>query len=136
LSKEVSDVDQVIAGNIPTGDDQCRFDATILENVIKSLVEERLGDANAIMAETDFSDFKPCPRLSLLQVLPMPKGRRFYFGRMAVKDSVPTNAQFGQRLVVRVPLHLFSGLCLFTSQLQAAGISTAGYVITIHLKLL
>jgi predicted acylesterase/phospholipase RssA len=61
LSEEVFDVDQVIAGNIPTGDDQCRFDATVLENVIKRLIEEKLGNANASMADTASSDSKPCP---------------------------------------------------------------------------
>ena len=61
LSEKVFNVDQVIAGNIPTGDDQCRFDATVLENVIKRLIEEKLGNANASMADTDSSDSKPCP---------------------------------------------------------------------------
>ena len=61
MSEKVFNVDQVIAGKIPTGDDRCRFDATILENVIKSLIEEKLGDANAIMADNGSSDFKPCP---------------------------------------------------------------------------
>ena len=61
MSEKVFNVDQVIAGKIPTGDDRCRFDATILENIIKSIIEEKLGDANANMADTGSSDFKPCP---------------------------------------------------------------------------
>ena len=61
MSEKVFNVDQVIAGKIPTGDDRCRFDATILEDVIKSLIEEKLGDPNASMADTGTSDFIPCP---------------------------------------------------------------------------
>ena len=61
LSEKVFNVDQVIAGNIPTGDDRCRFDATVLENEIKRLIVEKLGDANASMADTDSSDYKSCP---------------------------------------------------------------------------
>lgn len=61
LSEKVFDVDKVIAGNIPTGDDRSRFDATVLENVIKRLIEEKLGDANTSMADTNSSDFEPCP---------------------------------------------------------------------------
>jgi hypothetical protein len=52
LSKRVFQKDQVVAGVIPTGDDCCRFDAEILETVIKELVEEKLNDANAAMADT------------------------------------------------------------------------------------
>jgi Patatin-like phospholipase len=61
LSEKVFRIDQVIAGKIPTGDDRCRFDATILQNVIKSVILESLGDENAKLAETSLSDFKPCP---------------------------------------------------------------------------
>ena len=50
-----------MAGNIPTGDDRCRFDATVLENVIKQLIEKKLGDPGAYMAELGSSDSKPCP---------------------------------------------------------------------------
>lgn len=55
LSERVFRKDQVVAGVIPTGDDCCRFDAEILETVIKELVEERLNDANAAMADTSES---------------------------------------------------------------------------------
>ena len=61
MSERVFNIDQVTAGNIPTGDDRCRFDATVLENIIKSLIEEKLGDANASMADTSSSESKPCP---------------------------------------------------------------------------
>lgn len=61
MSEKVFDVDQVIIGKIPTGDKQCRFDATVLENVIKSLIDEKLGDSNAFMADVGSSDSKPCP---------------------------------------------------------------------------
>ena len=62
MNEKVFNVDQVIADNIPTGDNRCSFDATILENVIRKIIEDKLGDPNAAMAETDFSDnIKPCP---------------------------------------------------------------------------
>jgi Patatin-like phospholipase len=54
-------VDKVIAGMIPTGNDQYRFDATVLEEVLKRLIEEKLHDPNACMADRDSSDFNPCP---------------------------------------------------------------------------
>jgi predicted acylesterase/phospholipase RssA len=50
LAETVFNIDNVIAGTIPTGDDRCRFDASILEGVIKKLVKEKLGDENATMA--------------------------------------------------------------------------------------
>ena len=43
LSERVFQVDQVLAGHIPTGDNCCRFDYTILENVIKDIVKGKLG---------------------------------------------------------------------------------------------
>jgi len=61
LSEKVFDVDQVMTGNIPTGDDQCRFDATVLENVVKRLIEQKLGDAGALMVDAESSDSKLCP---------------------------------------------------------------------------
>ena len=61
LSEKVFDLDKVIAGNIPIGDDQCRFDATVLENVIKHLIEEKLGNTNASIADTNSLDSELCP---------------------------------------------------------------------------
>lgn len=45
-------MDQVLNGVIPLGDDECRFDYKKLESVIKTLVEKKLRDENAIMADT------------------------------------------------------------------------------------
>jgi len=44
LSRKVFQVDHVLAGKIPTGDDHCRFDYNILETEIQELVEDRLGN--------------------------------------------------------------------------------------------
>lgn len=52
LSKKVFEVDQVLNGEIPFGDEQCRFDYQKLESAVQNLVERRLRDANAAMAET------------------------------------------------------------------------------------
>jgi predicted acylesterase/phospholipase RssA len=49
LSKEVFKVDQVLAGHIPVGDDQCRFDYNILETTIKKFIREKLGHENCHM---------------------------------------------------------------------------------------
>ena len=46
------EVDQVLNGEIPDGDDQCRFDYQKLESVMQSLIKRRLQDPNATMAET------------------------------------------------------------------------------------
>lgn len=104
MSEKVFDVDQVIAGNIPPGDDRCRFDATVLENIIKRLIEQKLGDANTSMADTGSSDSKPCPTLSSLQVRRMPKVLQFYSAHMAAKDSIRINVQFGRQLFVQVQI--------------------------------
>lgn len=45
------DVDQVLKGVIPVGDDQCRFNYKQLESVIQGVVKKKLGDDNAIMAD-------------------------------------------------------------------------------------
>ena len=52
LSRKVFEVDQVRKGVVPTGDDQCRFDYRKLENAVKNLVERKLQNANAVMADT------------------------------------------------------------------------------------
>lgn len=49
LFKDVFNVDQVLAGHIPTGDDQCRFDYNILESFIKNIIKEKLGDESCAM---------------------------------------------------------------------------------------
>lgn len=49
LSKDVFKTDQVLQGDIPVGDDQCRFDYNILETAIKSIVRTELEDENASM---------------------------------------------------------------------------------------
>lgn len=46
------EVDQVLNGVIPLGDDQCRFDYQKLETAMKALIERKLHDQNAIMAGT------------------------------------------------------------------------------------
>jgi predicted acylesterase/phospholipase RssA len=51
----VFEVDQVLNGEIPDGDDQRRFDYQKLESAVQSLVERRLNDPNAIMADTNQS---------------------------------------------------------------------------------
>ena len=45
------DVDQVLEGVIPIGDDQCRFDYKKLERAIKDIVRKKLHDENAKMAD-------------------------------------------------------------------------------------
>lgn len=51
LAEAVFNIDQVLAGVIPAGDDRCRFDATVLETVVQNLVEKKLGDKNAKMED-------------------------------------------------------------------------------------
>jgi predicted acylesterase/phospholipase RssA len=52
LSKSVFEVDQVLNGVIPNGDDQCRFDHKQLEGAIKDIVKKKSQDENATMADT------------------------------------------------------------------------------------
>jgi Patatin-like phospholipase len=61
LVEAVFNIDNVIAGVVPIGDDLCRFDATILEAVVKKLVKEKLGDENAQMADPAQSERPFCP---------------------------------------------------------------------------
>ena len=51
------EVDQVLNGVIPLGDDQCRFDYQKLETAMKDIVQRKLQDQNAVMADT--SDYVP-----------------------------------------------------------------------------
>jgi Patatin-like phospholipase len=51
LSEAVFDTDQLLAGEIPVGDDQCRFDFNVLENKLKELIMDRLGDEDWPMFE-------------------------------------------------------------------------------------
>jgi predicted acylesterase/phospholipase RssA len=52
LSKEIFRVDNVLAGKVPVGDDQCRFDFNIFETKVKELIEQRLGDKNHIISKS------------------------------------------------------------------------------------
>ena len=45
------EVDNVLAGVIPVGDDTCRFDYKKLENAIKAVVKDQLQDEDAVMAD-------------------------------------------------------------------------------------
>jgi len=49
LSKEVFKLDEVIAGVVPVGDDLCRFNYNVLEDCIKNIIREHLGDENCKM---------------------------------------------------------------------------------------
>lgn len=51
LSREVFNIDQVLFGAIPAGDNRCRFDYKILENAIKDIVKDRLGFETCAMSE-------------------------------------------------------------------------------------
>jgi hypothetical protein len=61
LSKEVFQVDQVLAGHIPVGDNCCRFDYNILERAIKKIIQEKLGDENCRMNAIPNTANKTCP---------------------------------------------------------------------------
>jgi Patatin-like phospholipase len=61
----VFQVDRVVAGVIPTGDDKCRFDAGVLEDVMQRLIFNELKDVDARMADPSLTsamnDWKRCP---------------------------------------------------------------------------
>lgn len=54
-----------MAGVVPTGDDQCRFDAGVLEDVMRNLVFNELKDVDARMADpsltSPMNDWRRCP---------------------------------------------------------------------------
>ena len=59
LSEEVFNRDHIIF-RVPTGEKGCRFDSAILERVVQGLIDEKLKDKNANMAETHNSNDKMC----------------------------------------------------------------------------
>jgi len=63
FAEEVFKVDSVAGGIIPVGDDQCRFDATVFERIVKQIVKEGSnGDEMAVLAEVSQNQNpKPCP---------------------------------------------------------------------------
>jgi Patatin-like phospholipase len=61
LSKDVFNVDQVLAGRIPVGDTQCRFDHNDLEGAIKSIIKERLNDESCRMNAIPKISNNTCP---------------------------------------------------------------------------
>ena len=61
LSREVFNHDHVLFGVLPTGEKSARFDASILERIVQSLVEEKLHYKDAHMAETSATGHTPCP---------------------------------------------------------------------------
>jgi patatin-like phospholipase/acyl hydrolase len=61
LSKDVFKVDQVLAGKIPVGDDQCRFDHNILEHTIKAIIKDRSTDESCTMNAISATANRTCP---------------------------------------------------------------------------
>src|SRR5271156_3274136 len=46
MSTRVFNLDEVLCNTVPFGDDQCRFNYQNLENVVKEIVRDRLGNEN------------------------------------------------------------------------------------------
>ena len=108
LSRQIFDVDHLVAGKIPTGDDRCRFDFNILEEKIKELIADRLGDENRLMY---------APMSTQLQLSSVP---------ILLKESLEPNALSG-KLRVQQPLHPPSLLpCQSTSHGHQLSTSMAG----------
>jgi len=63
LAGKVFKVDNVIAGVVPR-DDRCRFAASVLEEVMKELVKNRLGDMDAQMVDVIFENPANTQKLS------------------------------------------------------------------------
>jgi hypothetical protein len=62
LIERIFPIDQIIAGQIPAGDDACRFDANVLEIALQELIANETGDSNQPLSDTVYtSDRKPCP---------------------------------------------------------------------------
>ena len=55
LCEKVFEVDQVVQGVIPEGDDQCRFDYKKLEEALKIIIRKRLQNEHASLAEEDMT---------------------------------------------------------------------------------
>jgi hypothetical protein len=60
LSKEVFDINNVLAGKVPVGDDQCRFDYVALQNTIKNIIKDKLSDENCTMDDIRHAKSKAC----------------------------------------------------------------------------
>jgi hypothetical protein len=60
MAEKVFNIDNVLKGVIPTDDDQCRFNFQDLEDAIKSLVKQTLGDEDVTMASAcDMASIEP-----------------------------------------------------------------------------
>jgi predicted acylesterase/phospholipase RssA len=59
--EKVFQVDNVLLGSIPVGDNQYRFDHNVLENVFKRVVRKQLGSENSIMSDSFDSASNGCP---------------------------------------------------------------------------
>jgi len=60
LAKEVFNVDQVLLGKIPTGDNRCRFDYNVLETSIKAIIKDRLFSEDCSLSEVSSADYRVC----------------------------------------------------------------------------
>jgi hypothetical protein len=60
LSKEVFNIDNVLAGKVPFGDDQCRFDYSALGKTIKNIIKDRLSDENCTMDDVRLAESQAC----------------------------------------------------------------------------
>ena len=55
------EVDQVLFGRIPTGDDVCRFDFNILEEAMKRMIKDKLGEVDVRMDAINNLPTPNCP---------------------------------------------------------------------------
>jgi len=79
LSEEVFNRDHTIFGILPTGEKGCRFDSAILERVVQGLIDEKLKDKNASMAETGDGNDKICPTFVVATSAAVAQGQPILF---------------------------------------------------------
>ena len=112
LSKKVFEVDQVLKGAIPFGDDQCRFDYKQFEHAIKDVIRKKSYDENATMA-----DIHEDPRMFQLSSSQpkvfTPTDHPRCFALINANVIVTANAQFGKPPVLQVLLQHSSNLTIY-----------------------
>jgi predicted acylesterase/phospholipase RssA len=87
LSEKVFNHDHVLLSVLPTGERGVRFDASILKEVVQNLVEEKLNDEDARMAETSSAtDNTPCPTFVVATSAAVAQGSPILFRSYDTQD--------------------------------------------------
>lgn len=112
--QHVFEIEPLLLGVIPSGDDECRFCYQKFERAIQSIIKTKIGDENSLMAES--MDNASCPTFILAMKGSYAHGEPYLFRSYQRKLSEPSDCKIWQvaRASTAAP-SFFKPLCISDS---------------------